>query len=508
MKATLLLAIAEVEMPGGQASALRDAAAAEKLVESIPNEARSELLVRLGSVYTALGDRAATLRVLATATLYGGKSPKPIDLLTQAYGATTFESASALSQTILGILERARIAQIPVEPMWIVALGKLEASVLSKTRDGIARLKEAILLEPGRLESYEALAEVYAAVGEHDESVGELLAILPDLALRADAERLLPVLALLARECKLARRTTQAALAETAAIYLRTGSAPAMAIPPGAPNPSSLSTSLAALLPPDQSRPWLDVASALADVMQKLLRVDPFALGLAPRDKLPPRAPHPARALADRFARAFGEPRFDLFVDAAAVSVPRIIPSDPPAIVLPRGYGDLADNEQAAGVCRLLVYIALSVPWLEDLGPGDLEGLLFGAMRNGRESWQEGSLAAGAEASADLWRPRIAKVIGRKHKRALEEIAARATSFVDPAAFRQAVRRAAARAAYVLTGDLPSTLNHLLRTDRDLSQVARADVAPKLLAHPISKDVLFYALGPESLKLRRNVGTV
>jgi len=238
------------------------------------------------------------------------------------------------------------------------------------------------------------------------------------------------------------------------------------------------------------------------------LRVDPYALGLSPRDRLPSRAPHPMRTKADRFARAFGEPRFDLFVDAASVGVPRIVPSDPPAIVLPRGYGDLAENEQAAGICRLLVYIALDVPWLEDLGPGDLEGLFFGAMRNGLESWQDGVLAAGPDSNAELWRPRIAKAISRKHKRLLEEIALRTTAYAEPDAFRQAVRRASVRAAYVLTGDLPSTMNHLLRTDRELSQISRVEVAQKILQHPLSRDVLFYALSAESLTLRRSVGTL
>src|SRR4030095_614667 len=142
-----------------------------------------------------------------------------------------------------------------------------------------------------------------------------------------------------------------------------------------------------------------------------------------------------------------------LFVDAATVGVPRIVPSDPPAIVLPRGYGDLADNEQAAGSGRLLIYIVLTVPGLEDLGSGDLEGLLFGAMRVGQDGWQERVLAAGPSGNAELWRPRIAKIVGRKHKRLLEEIAARANSYVDPESFRFAVRRGAARSAYPRTRD-------------------------------------------------------
>jgi len=52
-----------------------------------------------------------------------------------------------------------------------------------------------------------------------------------------------------------------------------------------------------------------------------------------------------------------------------------------------------------------------------------------------------------------------------------------------------------------------STLNHMLRIDRDLSQVPRDNVPQKLLAHPMTRDLIFYALSPESLALRRTVGT-
>jgi len=47
----------------------------------------------------------------------------------------------------------------------------------------------------------------------------------------------------------------------------------------------------------------------------------------------------------------------------------------------------------------------------------------FGAMRVGNEAWQAGKLSAAQEVEVDMWRGRIAKVVSRKHKRALEELA-------------------------------------------------------------------------------------
>ena len=63
------------------------------------------------------------------------------------------------------------------------------------------------------------------------------------------------------------------------------------------------------------------------------------------------------------------------------------------------------------------------------------------------------------------------------------------------------------RAAYLLTGDLASTLNHMVRIDRELSVVPRDEVGKKLLAHGPARDLIFYALSPATATLRRSVGT-
>jgi tetratricopeptide (TPR) repeat protein len=510
-RAAILLAEAHAEIADAKTNARREAEEAEKLAEAAPSELRSELLGRLASVYTKIGDDKGASRVLLRAVVFGGKSDKPLEQLRQSFPVGTFEGATAFCQAIEGVAKQAVALKVPLEPGWVAAIGKIEATLLSKPREGIAKLKEAILLDPARVESYEALAEVYGALGAHEEAVKELLAILPKVATRgAPLDRMLLVFGLFARECKLTRRTAQAATAEAIVAYLGGGSpARPAAITPAAPAPLSLAPAVigGALVPPESLRPWPEVAGALVEIMPKFLRADPFALGLSPRDRLPARAPHPLRVLADRLARAFGELRFDLFVEAASVGVPRIVPAETPAIVLPRGYGDLPENEQAAGIARLLVSIALDVPWIEDTTPEDLEGLLFGALRVGNESFGAGRLAAGADANAEIWRPRIAKAAGRKQKRALEELVQRVGAVAEPQTFRQSVRTAGARAAYLVTGDIVSTLNHMLRIDRDLSTAPRNDVPQKLLAHPMTRDLIFYALSSEALALRRSVGT-
>jgi tetratricopeptide (TPR) repeat protein len=506
-RAAVLLAEAHSEVSDAKTSTQREAAEAEKLVDAAPGESRADLFARIAKVYRRIDDPKSSSRVLMRAVVFGGKSDRPLELLRESFPVTTVAGATQFCQAIEEVAKQAMALKMPLEPIWIAAIGKIEATLLSKPREGIAKLKEAILLDPGRIESYEALAEVYGSLGAHEEAVKELLAILPKASTRgAPLDRMLLVFGLFARECKLARRNVQAATAE-AIVGCLGGTPPPRPSPIPTTAPAPMSLAVAVLVPPESSRPWPDVSGVLAEIMPKLLRADPYALGLSPRDRLPFRAPHPLRALADRLARAFGELRFDLFVDAPSVGVPRIVPSELPAIVLPRGYGDLTENEQAAGIARLLVYLALNVPWIEEVGPEDLEGLLLGSLRVGNEDFAAGRLAAGPEANAELWRPRIAKAAGRKQKRALEELVARVDKFADPQTFRMSVRAAAARAAYLLTGDIVSTMSHMLRIDRELSQVPRGDVPQKLLTHPMTRDLIFYALSPEALALRRTVGT-
>jgi hypothetical protein len=263
---------------------------------------------------------------------------------------------------------------------------------------------------------------------------------------------------------------------------------------------------LGTLLAPQRVwQPWLDLCAILAELAPKILRLDPSSFGVAARDRLPPKASHELRELCDQLAPAFDERRFDLFVDAAGIGVPRLLATEPALIVLPRGYADLPPNEQAAGIGRLLAYLALDAAWLEDLGAGDLQGWLFGALRVGDEGWQRGNLSPEQESDAELWRGRIAKVAGRKQKRALEDLAARATDVVEPEVLRIAVRTASMRAAFLATGDLASTLNHFARIDRALSQLPRGALAEKLFADPAARDLVFFTLTREALTLRRSM---
>jgi len=69
------------------------------------------------------------------------------------------------------------------------------------------------------------------------------------------------------------------------------------------------------------------------------------------------------------------------------------------------------------------------------------------------------------------------------------------------------MRVAGLRAAYVVTGNLSATLAQAIRTDRDLGQIASDLLAAKLFAHPITRELIVFALSDSALALRQSAGT-
>jgi hypothetical protein len=118
--------------------------------------------------------------------------------------------------------------------------------------------------------------------------------------------------------------------------------------------------------------------------------------------------------LADRVARAFGDLRFDLYADASATETPRLLPGEPPALVVPRGFGELSEVEQVAGLAPLLAYVAFDIPWIEELSGDDTDRVLYGdggltSPRGPRQP--ESDVARGADRRTDT-RRRVAATTG------------------------------------------------------------------------------------------------
>ena len=512
-RAAIALAEVHARAPAFRDTARREAMEAEKLAEQA-GAASGDMVARLGAVYRALGDEQSAERVLIQAVVLSGENTLALDHLCTLYG-TGREAGERVASALGKAMALAESSGRPKRPEWLAALGKVEATLLGQPREGMARLREAIRLAPNRVAIYQSLVEAHG--GAHDEAAREITGMLADFGRSAPtSEQVTGMLSLLSHECRQAQRPETAAVADELLTFL---GKPALGadgsdrtrsqMPMSAPMPGSLThdTLASSLLPDTAQTPLLDVAALLSETISKLVRQDPETLGASSRDRLTSRASHPARMLADRVARAFGELRFDLYVDATATQVPRLLPGDPPALILPLGFGDLSEVEQAAGLARLLTYIALDISWAESVAGDEVDGILFGSLRTGSELWGQGELSPNAETAASAWRARVAKAAGRKVKRVLEEIAPRIRPQADTTAWRQAVRIIALRAAYVATGDLTATLSQAMRTDREFGQASRDALAAKVFEHPITREVVLFALSDSALALRQSAGT-
>jgi hypothetical protein len=100
----------------------------------------------------------------------------------------------------------------------------------------------------------------------------------------------------------------------------------------------------------------------------------------------------------------------------------------------------------------------------------------------------------------------VSRAIGRRQRKLLEEIAPSTTAAYDARAFTIGVRRSEYRIAYVVSGDLVSSVDYLRRFDRE---IARASEEPRvLLQHPVTNELIRYALTAEAYAERRRVGAV
>ena len=513
LRALISLAEVHVRAPAFRDTARREATEAEKHAQQV-SAPSGDIVARLGAVYRALGDEVSAERVLIQAVVLSGEDTRALDSLCALFG-TGSEAGERVARAITKAMAVAESSGQPPRPEWLAALGKVEATLLGQPREGLARLHEALRLAPSRVESYQALVEALGSA--HDEATREITGMLGALGKSSPtSEQVEGILSILSRESRQAQQTEIASVADALLVFLSktplgvdAGNYERAHMPKSAPKPASLAhdTVVSSLIGDEAQSPLLDIAAMLSETVAKLVRPDPETLGVSSRDRLTARASHPMRMLADRVARAFGELRFDLYLDAPGTQVPRLFPGDPPALVLPRGFGDLAEVEQAAGLARLLTYVALDIPWVEEVTGDDVDGILYGALRTGSELWGKGELSPNAETAVSAWRARIAKAASRKIKRALEETAQRIRPQSDTTAWLQTMRVTGLRAAYVITGDLTATLSQAIRAERALDHVAGDMLAAKLFENPMTRDVVVFALSDVALILRRSAGT-
>lgn len=507
LRATITLAEVHARMSAFRDIARREAQDAEKWARQA--DARADVVARLAAVYQALGDDVSAERVLVQAILLDGQDQSALDRLSASFG-TGRDAGERVASAIRKAMSMAESSGKPPRPEWLATLGKVQAIELDQRQEGLAHVYEAIRLAPGRVESYQALVDVYG--GAYDAATRALAGQLGELG-RSATERaqVIGVLSLLARTSEKAERHATTAAAKTLLAFFHDESVGTASevLATGAPAAESLDQRvLRPSLVGKERANLLELASVLAEPIGKALRHEPESFGVLSRDRLTSRASHPLRALSDRMARAFGDLHFDVYVDATGTDTPRLLATETPALVLPKTFAALPEVDQAAALARLLTFVALEVPWIDSVSGEDTDGLLFGGVRTVDESWGQGQLSPSAEKAASAWRSRLAKVVSRKVRRGLEDQLTQLRPQTDTSDFRQAVRAAALKAAYVTTGGLGATLRDAVRADVRLRQSSKEELPGNVLADPTVRQLVAFALSDAASDLRRSVGTL
>jgi hypothetical protein len=476
-------------------------------------ETRSAVLTELGELRRAAGDGAGAEEALIEALAHSA-NPKRLSMLAALFQGSPGDHARALNAVVV----RARELDRP-DAACLAALGRLEVEALSRWGEGVGHLRVALGLSPAMHEARAALAKGLVHMRSGSEALALLMPMMiPDAAALlslGDPAAALATLetalggegrhddAIVVRELRaVAGGLDDGAHADLRARRLSGDGPPAMAPILDAPGLR------AGVLPEDLPPLLLDLAAAVAGAAPKFARVD-IDLRISGRER-----PSGLFAIVHRAARAMGLEAPEVVV-ATGLPRPRVVNHDPPWIAVPESLGGLPEPVQTAALVGPMVRLALGIPWLDDLRGPQAHAVLCGAARQVLPGYGETGDANTNERLEDFTR-RIGRAIGRRQKKALQELApalgaTRPPSPGDVEAFERGIARAELRTAFVLTGDLLATLDAARAGDPDFSRatshVGKGALAA-VLGHPLARDLVAFAMAPATTVLRRKLGTV
>jgi cellulose synthase operon protein C len=487
--------------------------------ETDPDQ-RATFLVELSECRLRRADHPAAERALIEAVAASPGSTRASDKLAALFRKPTGTDSVAYARALAAVIGLGEEAG-HVDARWLAALGQLEVNALARPAEGIAHLRKAAQLDPSLYGTRFELARALAAGGSNEEAAHVLIEM---LAPTANPVPLLAIddpavaLALLERTLGAERRADEAIVAsellalageveDSRLAWLRARRA--------TPN-DGVGLDRTALtprvFPAEADHVLRDVSRAIAGIESKVVRVDLGELGLTPRDRVGSRSGHPARVLLDRLVRQLGAGDVELAVSARTERT-RVMALEDPWVVIPASLESAPESRLLASLARAVARIALGMPWLGELPVGHAQALLVGAARHVAPSYAP-ELEPEVAKLTTQYTAAVARAVGRKNRKMLEELAPRLASaqgappphFVD---FLGALLRAEVRTAFLVTGDCLSLVEDLAASDVQLRKAVDSPGPGALvvaLQHPIASDLARFALMPESSALRRRLG--
>jgi tetratricopeptide (TPR) repeat protein len=489
-------------------------------VEKDP-EQKTGILQELADVNTRLGDRQGAERALIEAVATLPSNARAFARLAGLFRRPEGRDSTGYARALAGVIGLGQELG-HIDARWFAALGTLEIQQLQRMRDGISHLQRAIALDPTLYETRFELASAFAKMGANEEASRALLAMIaptahPLLTIADPAAGL----ALLEQTLSKERRVDEAVVvSELRALcgelddgrkaWLRARRLPPLDAQHAVLDRTSLVNHV---LPPEGRHILLEVAVAMAGLEAKMMRSDLSELGISSRDRITSRSGHPTRVILDRVARQMGVGEVELAI-APSVTRTRVLSQDVPWVVVPPALVEQTEMAQTASIARAVARIAFGVPWLEELPPPHIEALLVAAARQVVPGYGADDVDVLTLKLVTQHEPTIAKLLSRRQKKQLEELAPHIASPQSrpPQAdvFVNALARAELRTAFVVTGDLLTMVDEIRPLDQTLHRATDSsgpNALSAVLGHPFAGDVVRYALTPEATALRRRLGS-
>jgi tetratricopeptide (TPR) repeat protein len=252
----------------------------------------------------------------------------------------------------------------------------------------------------------------------------------------------------------------------------------------------------------DPEGPLVGILSALLESLPKLYPADLEGFGTSTREKLSTRSGHPLRGLFDRVAVVFGAPAFELFLHRVRGRGAAVELAEPTYFLMPAVAADLPEAGQIFLAARSLALQSARLSIVDKLTPRELEILVASAVRIVVPGFGTGLTS---EDVIDDQSKRIARLLSRKARRTLEELAPRyaAQPVTDYPALVAKVQRAAGRVGLLLSDDLASSIDAMRRIEREGQG---QDFGTFLRASQSAQDLMRFHCSEQAVDIRRRFG--
>lgn len=253
----------------------------------------------------------------------------------------------------------------------------------------------------------------------------------------------------------------------------------------------------------DPEAPIVGLLGALGEALPRLYPADLEGYGTSTRERIAARSGHALRNLFDRVGTLFGSPPYELFVHRVRGRNVAIELAEPTYVLVPAWLSELSEPGQVFLAARMMSLAAARLSVVDKLTPRELEILVASATRIVAPGFGAGLTS---EDVLDDQAKRIGKLLSRKARRTLDELAPRyaQSPIQDYPAFSSRVSRAATRVGLLVADDLERCLDVLRRIERDGQGL---DLPTFLRGSVLAQDLLRFHGSEQALELRRRWGS-